>query len=315
MKRTSMTLRKLFLLITFVVSAVATAQTDSAACEPCHDAMSQPHAIDSLSVVASSVASDTTSAYADTLLSQATADILPTPASALAALSKDDPSHRFHPAEWIVPGGVAVFSAICVNSSWGKQWRSWVQQRASQRGYHKLWADDYLQYSPMVVVYGLDLLGVKAQHRFVDRTILLAMSAFTMALVVNVAKYTFKEMRPDSSTRNSFPSGHTATSFMGAEFLWQEYRSTQPWLGYTGYAIALGVGYMRVHNHRHWVNDVLGGAAIGMLSTKFAYWLYPKIFKNRAERHGCVKPRKSLTAFGLPYFGNGSAGVNVALAF
>ena len=34
---------------------------------------------------------------------------------------------------------------------------------------------------------------------------------------------------------------------------------------------------MRIHNDRHWVNDVVGGAALGYLSTTFAYWLYPKI--------------------------------------
>ena len=29
--------------------------------------------------------------------------------------------------------------------------------------------------------------------------------------------------RPDGSSRNSFPSGHTATAFMGAEFFRKEY--------------------------------------------------------------------------------------------
>ncbi len=122
--------------------------------------------------------------------------------------------------------------------------------------------DNYLRYAPMVVAYGAYFAGWKGQHNFKDRTILLAMSAATMAAVVNVSKRAFKEQRPDSGAKNSFPSGHTATAFMGAEFLWQEYRTTQPWLGYTGYGLAALTGYLRMHNERHWVNDVVAGAAI-----------------------------------------------------
>lgn len=42
-----------------------------------------------------------------------------------------------------------------------------------------------------------------------------------MATSVNTIKYTAQVDRPDKSARNSFPSGHTAVAFMGAEFLWQ----------------------------------------------------------------------------------------------
>lgn len=30
---------------------------------------------------------------------------------------KEDPTHHFRAAEWLIPGGVAVFGAICVNAS------------------------------------------------------------------------------------------------------------------------------------------------------------------------------------------------------
>lgn len=166
----------------------------------------------------------------------------------------------------------------------------------------------------MVMAYGAYFAGWKGQHNLKDRTILLAMSAATMAAVVNVSKRAFKEQRPDSGAKNSFPSGHTATAFMGAEFLWQEYRTTQPWLGYTGYGLAALTGYLRMHNERHWVNDVVAGAAIGMLSTKFAYWLYPKIFHEGSSRGKGAKKRK-VTAFGVPYCSSEGAGVNMALVF
>ena len=84
-----------------------------------------------------------------------------------------------------------------------------------------------MQYAPAALTLGLGLCGVKGQHAFKDRAIIMMMSYATMAAVVNVAKYTFKEKRPDSSSRNSFPSGHTATAFVGAEMLYQEYRTSR----------------------------------------------------------------------------------------
>ncbi len=225
-----------------------------------------------------------------------------------------DPTHHIRPAEWIVPSSAAVLGALCVNTAWGKRVRNEMHEMlgAEQKLHTKV--DNYLQYAPMVMAYGAYFAGWKGQHNLKDRTILLAMSAATMAAVVNVSKRAFKEQRPDSGAKNSFPSGHTATAFMGAEFLWQEYRTTQPWLGYTGYGLAALTGYLRMHNERHWVNDVVAGAAIGMLSTKFAYWLYPKIFHEGSSRGKGAKKRK-VTAFGVPYCSSEGAGVNMALVF
>ena len=46
-----------------------------------------------------------------------------------------------------------------------------------------------------------------------------AMSYGIMAGFVNGIKYTAKEMRPNGSTANSWPSGHIATAFVGATIL------------------------------------------------------------------------------------------------
>ena len=218
-----------------------------------------------------------------------------------------DPTHRVRPAEWIVPGVAAVGGALCVKTAWGKQFREWTNQKISRRVERKVKIDSYLKYVPAVAVYGLDLCGVKAQHNLLDRTIILGMSAVTMMAVTKGAKMAFKEQRPDGTNDDAFPSGHTAISFMCAEFLWQEYRATKPWIGYTGYALATSVAYLRLHNNRHWLNDVVAGAAVGMLSTKFAYWLYPKLFKehNRSQKKPIV--------MGAPFYDGNGAGVSMAL--
>jgi membrane-associated phospholipid phosphatase len=83
--------------------------------------------------------------------------------------------------------------------------------------------------------------------------------------------------RPDGSNYMSFPSGHTATAFACAEFLYQEYKDVSVWYGIAGYTIAAGTGFMRMYNNRHWLTDVVAGAGFGILSTKIAYWVFPGI--------------------------------------
>ena len=94
------------------------------------------------------------------------------------------------------------------------------------------------------------------------------MSYATMCIIVNTMKYTLNEKRPDSNARNSFPSGHTATAFMGAEILNKEYKDVSPWIGYAGYFVAAATGYLRIYNDRHYINDVIAGACIGITSAK-----------------------------------------------
>lgn len=75
---------------------------------------------------------------------------------------------------------------------------------------------------------------------------------------------------------------------------------------------------------------MVGGAAVGYFSTTLAYWLYPKIFRKRYERHmkereerlarecaGLDLPRRrnSVTGFGAPFAGSGVVGFSMALTF
>ena len=90
-------------------------------------------------------------------------------------------------------------------------------------------------------------------------------------------------LRPDGSTYNSFPSGHTAIAFASAEFLRMEYKDVSAWYGIAGYTVATTVAGLRMYNNRHWFSDVLTGAGVGILSTQLAYivqpWLSQKLFK------------------------------------
>ena len=86
------------------------------------------------------------------------------------------------------------------------------------------------------------------------------------ALAVQVAvsyglKYTVKKNRPDGSDNHSFPSNHTGFSFAGATFLQKRYG--WKW-GVPAYLACGYVAWGRVYAKRHYVWDVLAGAAIGL---------------------------------------------------
>lgn len=206
-------------------------------------------------------------------------------------------------------------------------------QLANKTGQPRTKVDDYIQYAPMVASYAIYFCGVKGEHNLLDRTLILAMSYATFAVVNHTMKFAFSEKRPNTGALNSFPSGHTGTVFVGAEFLRREYWHTNKWIGVAGYACALAVAYLRVYNNRHWVNDVVGGAAIGYMSTAFAYWLYPKIFRRRAALHReellrridpegqaaftplPTTPDRTLRCFATPYASTTSAGLSCILTF
>ena len=142
--------------------------------------------------------------------------------------------------------------------------------------------DNYTQFAPLVLTAGLHLAGVEGRSDWPRLLASGVMSGAVMAAFVNSIKYTSSEIRPDNTTRNSWPSGHTATAFMAATVLHKEYGLTRsPWYSVGGYAVATATGVMRVLNNRHWVSDVLSGAGIGILSTELGYGICDLLFKGR----------------------------------
>ena len=140
--------------------------------------------------------------------------------------------------------------------------------------------DDYTQYLPALVVFTLDAAGLKGRNKPQQQLLLYALGNVTAAVIVQPMKRIVQRERPNSSDFRSFPSGHTSTAFVAAEFLHQEYGHYSPWISIAGYATA--TGYLRLYNNQHWLGDVLAGAAIGMASTKFIYWINREI-KNKKK--------------------------------
>lgn len=141
--------------------------------------------------------------------------------------------------------------------------------------------DNYLQYLPAVAMVGMKLGGVKGRSSWGRMLTSDAFSAIIMAAAVNSLKYSVRTMRPDGSSRNSFPSGHTATAFMTATMMHKEYGCRSPWYSIGAYSIATATGITRQLNNRHWLSDVMVGAGIGIISTELGYFLADLIFKDK----------------------------------
>lgn len=217
---------------------------------------------------------------------------------------------HFNKKQLIIPAVLITYGVIGLESDFLKGINSEVKEEVNENIDHRITIDDFSQYLPAVSVYALGALGIKGKNNLRDKSIILATSYLIMGLSVESLKKITHVERPDGSSFNSFPSGHTATAFMGAEFMYQEYKDISPWYGIAGYAVAAGTGAFRVYNNRHWVTDVVAGAGIGILSTKAAYWLYPTV--NNLLSSKKHKDRKSVF---LPYYDGKQLGFGLVSSF
>jgi membrane-associated phospholipid phosphatase len=186
--------------------------------------------------------------------------------------------------------------------------------------------ENYFQYTPVILTYGLNLVGVHGKNTFLDRTILLAMSEGMSSLSLFAVKHATHRLRPNGSDRYSFPSGHTANAFAEAEFMSQELSGNSPLYGVLGYAFATTTGVFRIYHQDHWFSDVVAGAGLGMLSTKAAYLIYPYL-RNRLTKSGrkkeenkdlqeeLDKKQKQHSSIIMPMYQNGYAGLRFSAEF
>ena len=96
---------------------------------------------------------------------------------------------------------------------------------------------------PRVVHLGTDLLRAQIETQLV-----------TLAI-----KESVRRERPDNSGGFSFPSGHASVTFASATVLERHFG----WRALPAYVIASYVAASRLHENRHFLSDVVFGAAVG----------------------------------------------------
>ena len=77
---------------------------------------------------------------------------------------------------------------------------------------------------------------------------------------------------------------------MTAAMLHKEYGWRSPWFSIGGYAVATFTGVSRVLNDRHFLTDVMAGAAIGVASVHLGYFLADLIFGEKYLADGYEAP-------------------------
>ncbi|QFU21502.1 phosphatase PAP2 family protein [Shewanella eurypsychrophilus] len=98
----------------------------------------------------------------------------------------------------------------------------------------------------------------------------LSKGMLTTGVVTHGLKFGFARLRPDGSSYNSFPSGHTSSAFSGAAYI--QHRYGNAW-GIPAYGLASLVGASRVWANKHYLDDVMAGASIAVMSS--LYWTDP----------------------------------------
>lgn len=149
--------------------------------------------------------------------------------------------------------------------------------------------DDITQYAPAALVAGLKVFGYEGRTKWGGMLVSDVFSVGIMAGTVKGIKYIVNRQRPFGGD-HSFPSGHTATSFMTATMLHKEYGWRSPWFSIGGYTVAAVTGVSRIMNNAHWLSDVMAGAAIGIGSVHLGYYLTDLIFKGKHIYDGYEKP-------------------------
>ena len=131
------------------------------------------------------------------------------------------PGERFNIKQLIVPTVLVSVGAFGIKNGWfHKKINEPVRDGlADLRRDNYVKIDDYIQYLPVAAHLGMGLVGVESRHPFRERFVAAATSSLVMAAMVNTVKNCVDEERPNSHGFSSFPSGHTATAFMGAELI------------------------------------------------------------------------------------------------
>ena len=97
------------------------------------------------------------------------------------------------------------------------------------------------------------------------------------------------------TTNDAFPSGHATMAFALATSLSEEIH--RPWATALLYAGATGTAWSRLNDHKHWLSDVMAGAAVGITAGKMMEGRWRVL--GLGQPHFLLDPRNRLLVISL----------------
>jgi hypothetical protein len=144
-------------------------------------------------------------------------------------------------------------------------------------------AGKYLGNTPEQVAFSIGTYAVgrwKDQPRVAHLGMDLLQAQILSEILVEPIKFATQRERPDGSDHHSFPSGHASVTFATATVIERH-------LGWrksiVGYAIASYVAMSRIHDNKHYLSDVVFGAAVGSIAGRTVvhhasdYWAFAPV--------------------------------------
>jgi hypothetical protein len=177
--------------------------------------------------------------------------------------------YKLNPKDLIVPASLITIGALASHS---EKFKDILPVNRPNPRDRETPVDNVAQFVAAPSLFVFDALG-KEKHHPVDQFFITAISYGITVLPVRFIKNHYDSPRPYGGN-NSFPSGHTAVAFVGSHMIYKEFKDSNPWIAYSGYAMGVFVAGGRVANDKHWVSDVMAGAGIAILATELAYWIY-----------------------------------------
>ncbi len=194
------------------------------------------------------------------------ADLMESIAESTTAVSEDAPAAELWPSDRLVGGFDSTSRWVTAGLALGLGTYFAVADTDDVRS-----LGDATQLLP-----GLAALGITIGIRDWDGLKQLGLASGTALVLTHGIKEVVDKTRPDTSANNSFPSGHTSASVTGAAFLWRRYG---PKWGVPASVLAAYTGFSRVEGQNHFMDDVVSGMAVGLISN----WLWTDPIDKRVQ--------------------------------
>jgi len=208
---------------------------------------------------------------------------------------------RWQGRDWVKFGTVAAVSGVLILAV-DEPFREWAQNNRNDftNKASELFYPLGNRFPPLLLT-GMYLTGVLTKNRRLEHSSLAVAKSLAISTVFYTAsKALIRRQRPTRTDDahefvgpignkgfTSFPSGHTNTAFAVATAFSLEYPDKK-WIPWVAYPLATLTGLSRINDDRHWLSDVVIGAAIGHFVTKGVYKL-----EEKRKRSGKINLRET----------------------